>query len=183
MHSLSKKTEDTNCCNKIPVTRAMKTEQRQGTKEKSELDFSDIPCPPLLMVSQNEYVTFRKPSGKAEWYDGHNVIHKHYHHKLYHEIPQNNMSWVFLGFFFFKKAWMLTQVKVPKRTTEPSVHFSWLSRNVKCPTMAHRQWSNFLYGCVLKCQREKELHATMLRSKSFLRLWKEMEQNHTSLDS
>lgn len=96
MQSLSKRAEDTNCCNKIPVTRAIKTEQRQGKKGKSGLDFSDIPCPPLLMVSQNEYVTFRKPSDKPKRYDGHNVTHKHYHHKHYHEIPQNNVRG---GFF------------------------------------------------------------------------------------
>lgn len=62
MQSLSKRAEDTNCCNKIPVTGAIKTEQREGKEEKSGLDFSGIPCPPLLTVSQNENVTFGKPS-------------------------------------------------------------------------------------------------------------------------
>lgn len=52
MQSLSKRAEDTNCCNKIPVTEAIKTEQRKGKEEKSGLDFSDDACLPFLMVSQ-----------------------------------------------------------------------------------------------------------------------------------
>lgn len=62
MQSLSKRAEDTNCCNKIPVIRAIKIEQREDKEEKSGLDFSDSACPPLVMISQNEYVTFGKPS-------------------------------------------------------------------------------------------------------------------------
>ena len=66
MQSLSKRAEDTNCCNKIPVTEAIKTEQKKGKEEKSGLDFSDISCPPLLVLSQNENVTFGKPSDKPK---------------------------------------------------------------------------------------------------------------------
>lgn len=66
MQSLSKRAEDTNCCNKIPVTGAIKTEQKKGKEGKSGLDFADIPCPPLLMVLQNRNVTCGKPSDKPK---------------------------------------------------------------------------------------------------------------------
>lgn len=66
MQSLSKRAEDTKCCNKTPVTEAIKTEQRKDKEEKSWLDFSDMPYPPLLMISQTENVTFRELSDEPK---------------------------------------------------------------------------------------------------------------------
>lgn len=66
MQSLSKRAKDTNCCNKIPVTWAIKTEQKKGKEEKSGLDFSDIPCLPLLFVSENENGNIRETIRQAK---------------------------------------------------------------------------------------------------------------------